>query len=349
MVIPIEDLNAIAEGLNEFERLQFQNRTVLLCGGSGFLGMIFKSLFLYMNQRYLLNTKVISVDNYITGTCPKDIEGENLVNLTHDLSQPLGLKIGANQNIDFILNCSGLASPQGYSKYPLETLDISYLGTRHLLELAYQKNSIAYLAFSSSEIYGTPPDHLIPTPETYWGSFDGFGKRAPYDTGKKVIETLCWTFNSKYGVNTKIVRPFNVYGYMAQNDFRVLPNFMNAVLKNEKIKVYGDGKQTRTFCWFTDFITGAIKVLLKGKNEPYNIGNQENEISMIDLGKMIEKITNKPNLVQMISTPSAYVNEPLRRCPDISKARTEIGYNPVVDVETGIRKFYEWAKKSYVY
>jgi UDP-glucuronate decarboxylase len=124
---------------------------------------------------------------------------------------------------------------------------------------------------------------------------------------------------------------------------------MNAVLKNEKIKVYGDGKQTRTFCWFTDFITGAIKVLLKGKNEPYNIGNQENEISMIDLGKMIEKITNKPNLVQMISTPSAYVNEPLRRCPDISKARTEIGYNPVVDVETGIRKFYEWAKKSYVY
>jgi UDP-glucuronate decarboxylase len=349
MVIPVEDLEAIVAGLNDYERLQFQNRTVLLCGGSGFLGMIFKQLFLYMNKQYLLNTKVIAVDNYITGTCPKDIEGENLINLNHDLSQPLGLKIGNNENIDFILNCSGLASPQGYSKYPLETMDISYLGTRHLLELAYHRKSIAYLAFSSSEIYGTPPENLIPTPETYWGSFDGFGKRAPYDTGKKLIETLCWVFNSKYEVNTKIIRPFNVFGYMAQNDFRVLPNFINAALSGGKIKVYGDGQQTRTFCWFTDFITGAIKVLLKGKSVPYNIGNSDNEITMIDLAKMVEKITSSKDLVELVPSPSAYTNEPLRRCPDLSKAKKEIGYQPKVDLVTGITKFYNWAKENYKY
>lgn len=346
MHIPPFEIKNIVDNLKDFN-YDFEGKTILLCGGSGFLGNIFKSYFIYLNNFLFINPcKVISVDNYITGTCPKDIEGTGVTNINHNLIQPLGLKIGADENIDFIINCSGLASPSGYAKFPLETLDISYIGSRNLLELAYYKKS-KILFFSSSEIYGTPPDELVPTPESYFGLIDSYGKRAPYDVGKKVIETLCWTFNNKYGVDTKVVRPFNVIGYMSQNDYRVLPNYVSAALKGEKIKVYGDGKQTRTFCWFTDFVTGAILTLLKGGNHPYNIGNSDNEISMYDFAKLVESVCGQSGIVELVPAPETYSNEPRRRCPDISKAINELGYNPTVSIREGLNRFLPWAKENY--
>jgi UDP-glucuronate decarboxylase len=349
--------------MNTFEKEDFEyiyqeipayflfGKTILLLGGSGFLGSSFKNFFLFLNQKRIANDftpiTVISVDNYIKGT--KTLNDEttdpNLITINHDLTTPLGFKL-PSRKIDFIINCSGNASPANYEKYPLETMDISTIGTRHILELAYHLKC-PVLNFSSSEVLGTPEAHEIPTAEEVIPKIHSLNKRAPYDVTKLYIETASWVFKNKYGVDAKVIRPFNVIGYFNKNDFRVIPNYLKRVFNNQPIEVFAPGTQTRTFCFYSDFIIGAIKVLLRGKDVIYHIGNSENEISMIDLARKVAALENKPELVQLVETPEVYKHEPIRRCPSIEKARKELGYNPKVDLDTMLSKIHRWAKEDY--
>lgn len=327
---------------------EFTGKTILILGGSGFLGSLYKLFFIYCNKNiFKTPCKIISIDNYIKGTTTINDEliDENLESINHDLTVPLSLKLN-NKKIDFILNCSGNASPQQYEKYPLETMDISSVGTRHMLELALAHKA-KILNFSSSEVLGTPEDKDIPTNEEVIPRIHSTNKRAPYDIGKLFIEGLSWTFKIKYDVDCKVVRPFNVIGRFHKNDYRVIPNYFNKILNDEIINVYKPGTQTRTFCYYTDFLVGTILVLLRGKNLIYHIGNDENEISMYDLALKIQNLVGKTDLVKLVDTPEVYKYEPLRRCPSIEKAKKELGYKPNININEALKRIYEWASINY--
>jgi UDP-glucuronate decarboxylase len=339
--LPEEDLQAIYQTTTP---QRFDGSKVLLLGGSGFLGSILKRYFMYLRDAHSIRVDVISVDNYTGRNRPVEVAHPAITHHDHDLTLPLGLLL-AGHKIDYIINCSGNASPASYDRFPLETMDISYLGTRHLLELALNHNA-KILNFSSSEVLGTPGPDEIPTHEEVIPRIHSVNKRAPYDTGKLAIETLCWIFKSKYAVNVKVVRPFNVIGYFTRNDYRVVPNFMHKLLDGEKLTVFAPGTQTRTFCFYTDFISGCLNVLTDGNDLIYHIGNDRNEISIIDLAHLIEKTCGKSGLVTLVPTPEVYLHEPSRRCPSIEKARRELHYDPKVDLPTALSKIYHWVLKN---
>lgn len=337
-------------------------KTVLLVGGSGFLGTCYKNFLIYFNNQNIgyyshevgigfkrkPPTKIISIDNYLKGTTTlnDETQHEHLTTFNHDIIAPLGSKL-YNTKIDYIINCSGMASPSGYAKYPLETMDVSTIGTRNLFDLAVA-NKASILNFSSSEVLGTPPENEIPTTEESIARIHSFNKRAPYDTTKLYIETVSWVFKTKYNVDAKVIRPFNIISdTMSQNDWRVIPNYLGKILRNQSIDVYSPGTQTRTFCWWTDFLVGSLKVILQGRELVYHIGNPYNEISMIDLANKVAALHNRPDLVKLVPTPDVYQYEPKRRCPDITKAKLELKYDPKIDLDQMLIKAYDWAKLNY--
>ncbi len=334
-----EDVLEIVQRLNEISPT-FKNKTILITGGCGFLGKVFRDYFLQLGH-----CQVITIDNFVTGSRDAS-QNANLIQLQQSITEPVTI----DQSIDYIINAAGIASPYHYRRLPLETLDVSYLGTRNMLQLAIEHKVKSFLAFSSSEVYGDPKPPHIPTPESYCGTIETMNSRSMYDEGKRVIETLCYIYNTKYGVNTKIVRPFNVFGPpLLQNDYRVIPNFISRAMQKQPLLVYGDGQQTRTFCYITDFIVGAIKMLLGGDNLPYNIGNSDNEICMIDLANLVQESLGKKLDIRIIEYPSVYPhNEPRRRCPDLTKAKMQLAYYPIVSIKEGILRFYKWATVNYI-
>lgn len=341
---PISDMGEIKAALGDLV-FKFQHRTILIPGGYGFLGRMFTAFLVYLN-RYVFTypCKVILVDNFVVGQNPGAIGDNQVVSLTHDLTTPLYLKLDRGTKIDFVINCAGVASPSAYLKVPLEVMDVSYIGTKNNLELALVSGA-RVLNFSSSECYGDPTPDMIPTPESYIGQVSSTGKRSPYDIGKKTVEALSHVFRTRFGVNVSIVLPFNVYGYMARDDWRVIPNFVWAAHENRKLSVYAPGDQTRTFCFYTDFIAGALRVLLAGDEFAYNVGMQEGEISMKNLAGTVESVFERTGLVTLVDPPPAYESEPKRRCPDISKARS-IGYDPKIDLNTGLQRIRTWIQHS---
>jgi UDP-glucuronate decarboxylase len=350
-MIPEQDLLDIANGLKN-DIFRFEGKTILITGGSGFLGRNFLAFFQFINKNILKKpAKIISVDNYIVGSDidEKIYDDPNIEIIRHDITQPLKTKLKNSVKIDYIIAAAGIAAPAVYKKYPLETLDVSYSGILNVLELAYQHSVESIITFSSSEVYGTPPDDQIPTPETFIGSCPSMDTRSCYDIGKMVVETLSYIFYTHHDVNVKVIRPFNVYSYAHQSDTRVLPNFIKGVLNNQPLKVYGNNNNTRTFCFITDAIIGFLKVLIKGRaGEIYNIGCDTPEITIPDLARLVKKITNYSGDIIEIPYPNNYPStEPHRRCPDISKAKKELEYIPTVDLETGIYKFFNWAKENY--
>lgn len=341
--------NDIAQVLGKENLAKFAGKTILITGGSGFLGTFYKHFFIYGNNNGLFSPacKIISVDNYVKGTTTINDEtiDDNLIILNHDLTIPLGVKL-YNHDIHYIINCAGNAAPKNYETYPLETMEISTLGTKYLLELAlYKKSKI--LNFSSSEVLGTPPDDMIPSDENVPPSIMSLDKRSPYDTTKLYIETLSWVFKNKYKLDCKVIRPFNVIGRFSQNDYRVIPNFLSKIAKDEKIDVFKPGTQTRTFCYYTDFIVGSLLVLLNGKDILYHIGNPNSEIGIYDLACKLQDIAQKNGLVSLTETPLLYKNEPKRRCPSIEKAKMELGYDPKINLEEMLTRIYRWSLTSY--
>lgn len=333
------DFAEVRQALGE-DVFRFENRTVLIPGGNGFLGRMFTGFFEYLNAHVFRHpTQVIAIDNFIVGANPCQASSENVRRLTHDLTTPLYLKLD-RAKIDYIINCAGIASPAAYLKAPLEVLDVSYIGTRAVLELAVAKES-RVLNFSSSECYGDPPADMIPTPETYMGQISSTSKRAPYDCGKKVLEALSHVFRTRYGVDVSIVLPFNVYGYMPPNDYRVIPNFVYNAVAGKPLTVYAPGTQTRTFCWFGDFIAGALLVLLKGKDFAYNVGTTDGEISMYELAETVNIAFDNHYKVELVAAPPGYEQEPQRRCPDVIKAMG-LGYKPKVSLAEGLQRIKAW-------
>lgn len=325
----------------------FEGTTILLLGGSGFLGTSFKKFFLYLNSSALkVPCKIISVDNYIKGTTSMndEVQDPNLTSIHHNVILPLNEKIG-RRKIDYIINCSGNASPKQYEKYPYETIDVSITGVKNVLELAAQHKA-KVVNFSSSEILGTPPDNEIPTTEESVSRLHSLNRRAPYDVSKLMIEVLSFLAYER-GTDCKIIRPFNVIGYFNKDDFRVIPNYFNKVIHGHKIEVFAPGTQTRTFCFYTDFIIGTLLVLLKSKDILYHIGNSDNEISMIDLAYKVATLCGTPDLVSLVPTPLVYKTEPTRRCPSIQKARLELGYHPQVNINQMLSKIHSWVKRTY--
>ncbi|MHB1218742.1 MAG: NAD-dependent epimerase/dehydratase family protein [Alphaproteobacteria bacterium] len=343
-----EDIKAIVRNLGP-DAHRFAGKTVLLAGGAGFLGRHFISVFRHLNAAVLAEPcKILSADNFITGdkmALAEDSRNDpNILSVWADITYPLPVR----ETLDFIIHAAGIASPVFYMKYPLETIEGAVQGTKNLMELARMSENLeGFLYFSSSEIYGDPDPKAVPTPETYHGYVSSVGPRACYDESKRLGETISTVYQQRYNVPVTIVRPFNIFGPgMQHNDRRVIPMFTYEALNGRSLPVHGDGAQTRTFCYISDAISGFLKALLKGKRgDAYNIGNSNNEISMADLARMYSRVV-PGSTVRFIPYPSTYpAGEPQRRCPDLTKAATDLGYHAKVELQEGLQRFVAWARE----
>ncbi len=327
---------------------KFSGKTILLTGARGFLGRYFTEIFNDLNMRVLKEpVKIIAMDNLITsGKEGAQIPTyKNFQFIEHDVT----IQFDWDSKLDFIIHAAGIASPFYYRAYPLETLEVAMTGTRRMLDLALSHKA-KFVFFSSSEIYGDPDPKHVPMAESYRGNVSCQGPRACYDESKRVGETLSYIYNNLYGIHTNTIRPFNVFGPgMQETDYRVLPNFASRIKGRRPLQVYGSGNQTRTFCYITDAMVGFLLVILKGvPGEAYNIGNPEPEISMKDLVKRIQSVSNSEVKYHLIEYPDSYpADEPNRRAPDIKKARVQLGFAPLVSLDQGLSRFLEWADTEY--
>jgi UDP-glucuronate decarboxylase len=342
------DISEIAQHLGEVAQ-DFSGKTIIMTGARGFLGRYFTDVFAYLNEHVLEKPcTFVGYDNLLTaGEAGGQItERPNMKFIKHDVTQPIDWEGG----VDYIIHAAGIASPFYYRAYPLQTLEVAITGTRNMLELA-TKHRARMAFFSSSEIYGDPDQRHVPTPESYRGSVSCRGPRACYDESKRVGETLCHIYHETFGTHSTTIRPFNVYGPgMQEADYRVLPNFASRIKAGQPLNVYGVGTQTRTFCYITDAVVGFLLTLTRGvSGEAYNIGNPTPEIGMVDLVKKIETVLGRPVTYNVIEYPDSYpADEPLRRCPDIRKARLQLKYEPRVSLDDGLQRFFAWTDKTYV-
>lgn len=312
---------------------------VLVTGGAGFIGShLCKSL---LNDGY----KVVCLDNLITGK-KKNIEDlmadNNFSFLEFDVSKNLPSEI-VNEISDtkYIFHLASPASPIDYQNHPEETLLANSLGTLNVLNLAKQTKSKVLVA-STSEVYGDPLMH--PQKETYWGNVNSFGARSNYDESKRFAESASYVFLHKYDLDIRIIRIFNTYGpNMQVNDGRVVSNFINQAIKNEPITIYGDGSQTRSFCFVSDLVDGIKKAMFtpNTKGEVINLGNPE-EYTMKDLATKIKEMTDSTSEVVFKDLPP---DDPKQRQPDITKAKTLLGWEPKVSVDEGLQKTIEYYKR----
>lgn len=342
-----EDVKKIVQQISHIAG-KLSGKTVLITGGAGFLGNYLILTLDYLNRHILEKPcRIISIDNFITGINYLMAEGPTFKPIKHDMRFPIKI----DEPVHFIIHAAGIASPKFYRIHKIETLDVGMLGTKHMLELAKEKNVESFMFFSSSEVYGDPEPHMVPTAETYNGNVSCTGPRSNYDESKRIGEALCVAYHDVHNIPVKMVRPFNVYGPgMREDDERVIPNFVSNAFKGEPVMVYGHGNQSRTFCYITDATVGFFKVLLSNENrEAFNVGFDQQEISMIELAQIFSDIMNgQVKMKRGMSSNDAYGSaDPKRRCPDLDKIRTKLGYNPTVSLDEGMQRFVVWASKEY--
>ena len=309
-------------------------KRILITGGSGFIGT-------NLIQKLLLEEKhifIYCVDNFITGnrflfeSFPKD--KFRLVEM--DICSPdfLSFDFGS---IDQIYHLAGIASPEKYMKYPLMTLDTSILGTKNVLELT-RIHHCRMLFTSTSEVYGDPLVH--PQPEEYYGNVNTLGDRSCYDEGKRVAETYIYEYKKKFHLHVKIVRIFNTYGpHMDIEDGRVITNFFKNIFQKKPIVIYGDGTQTRSFCYVSDMVEGLISMMNSEEFGPINLGNPFCELSLLELVQCFEKVVNHPIPLEFMEKK---MNDPQCRKPVIQKAKKALGWHPKVDILDGLEATYEF-------
>lgn len=301
---------------------------ILVAGAAGFLGSHLSENL--VKQGY----SVIGVDNLYTGyksNITTLIESKNFTFIEHDVTRPIDLKI------DQIYNLACPASPIHYQKHPVQTIKTSVMGSINLLDLALENNA-RILQASTSEVYGDP--NISPQPETYWGNVNPIGIRACYDEGKRASETLFFDYHRQYGVDIKVARIFNTYGpRMDLQDGRVVSNFVLQALRNEPLTIYGDGSQTRSFCFVSDLIEGLVKLMdsPSGVTGPINIGNP-NEFSMLELASIVKELTNSKSVIEFHPLPG---DDPKQRKPDISLAEQALNWSPKVQLREGLHSIIE--------
>ena len=351
------DLDMMCDNLKE-EFGRMSGKKLLLTGGAGFLGHYFVQAALHWNAQMRKDSESIYVvvyDNFVRGmpTWLSRLQADPHLSLVrHDIRNPLPTDIG---DFQFIIHAASIASPTYYRKDPIGTMDANVNGLRMLLEYARSQSlkghSVeGFLFFSSSEIYGDPSPENIPTPETYRGLVSCTGPRACYDEAKRYGETLCVNFAQQLGIPVRVARPFNNYGPgLKISDRRVIPDFVRDIVNGQDIVMLSDGSPRRTFCYAADAVTGYYKVLVKGHNgEAYNIGVEEPEISMAELAEKLAGLARdlfgyKGKVVRKASHDMSYlVDNPNRRCPIITKARTHLGYNPRVSLNDGMKRSLIW-------
>ena len=305
---------------------------VLLTGAAGFLGSHLSMKLI--EQKH----EVIAIDDLSTGSI-KNIK--HLVNdpnysfIEHDVRIPYQVKV------DAILNFACPASPVNYQKDPVRTIETNFLGMINMLHLANETGARIIQA-STSEIYGDPTQS--PQKESYWGNVNPIGIRSCYDEGKRAAETLCFDYKRQHNLDTRVIRIFNTYGpNMAIGDGRVVSNFIVQALRNEPINIYGDGKQTRSFCYVSDLVEGIYKLLQLDKNPetPINLGNP-NEFTILELAKVVIEITNSKS--EIVNNPLP-LDDPKQRCPDISLAKSTLNWKPTIELREGIEKTAAYFKK----
>jgi len=304
-------------------------KRILVTGGAGFIGS-------HLSERLLdEGHEVICVDNFFTGAKEniKHLLGNPYFEIIrHDICFPLYTEV------DEIYNLACPASPIHYQFDPVQTTKVNVSGSINMLGLA-KRLKIRILQASTSEVYGDPTVH--PQPETYWGYVNPIGLRACYDEGKRCAETLFFDYHRQHGIDIKLVRIFNTYGpRMHPNDGRVVSNFIIQALEGEDITIYGDGSQTRSFCYVDDTVDGIIRMMNtpRGITGPLNLGNP-NEISILDLARLIIDLTGSESRIVFKPLPQ---DDPRRRCPDITLAREKLGWKPKIDLMTGLKKTVEY-------
>ncbi len=339
------------------ELMHLNGHRLLITGGAGFLGYYLIQSLLHRNSTLQKSerTLITVYDNYIRGIPDWLIRLESdpcLSLIKHDITNPVP---SDNGSFDYIIHAASIASPIYYRKYPIETMDANVNGLRHLLDYSVRSKKEGspvkgFLFFSTSEIYGDPASENIPTPETYRGNVSCTGPRACYDESKRYGETLCVNFARQYDLPVTVARPFNNYGPgLKITDRRVIPDFARNILRDEDIVMHSDGSPTRTFCYIADAIIGYYKILVRGRaGEAYNIGVPSPEISMRELaGKLVDigrESTGYTGSVEfMRSADAEYLTDnPNRRCPDIAKAKSELGFHPGIDIDDGLKRSFIW-------
>lgn len=300
---------------------------VLVAGGAGFLGSHLCDALLDRGD------EVICVDNYVTGRPANvahfaDHAGFSLVEA--DVSAAVLTQHQTGGPVDAVMNLASPASPVHYAAKPIETLDVGSIGTRNLLELSRRDDARFFMA-STSEVYGDPSVH--PQPETYWGNVSSIGPRSMYDEAKRFSEALTMAYHRTHGVDIRIVRIFNTYGpRMQPDDGRVVSNFIVQALQNVPLTIYGDGNQTRSFCYVADEIRGFLALLDSDQPGPINIGNP-NEFTMLELADLVVELTGSTGGLVHQALPS---DDPKQRQPDITLARQHLGWEPVVQLREGL-------------
>ena len=309
------------------------NLRALITGGAGFLGSHLCELMLARDW------DVLCMDNLVTGSDS---------NVSHLLSNPrfrfvrqdVTRYIEVPGPLDAVLHFASPASPPDYLKLPIQTLKVGALGTHNSLGLALAKKA-KFLLASTSECYGDP--EVSPQPETYWGRVNPIGPRGVYDESKRFAEALTMAYHRYHGLDTRIVRIFNTYGpRMRLNDGRALPNFLYQALTGEPLTIYGDGKQTRSFCYVTDLLDGIYRLLESNEHDPVNIGNPQ-EITILEFAERVRTLVGAQ--VPLVFRPLPQ-DDPKQRCPDISKAKRILGWEPKVNLAEGLQLTYQYFKEK---
>lgn len=305
---------------------------IVITGGAGFLGS-------HLSDRCLaLGHEVVAVDNFITGS------RDNVAHIDSPkfslLEQNISDGVYVDGAVDFIFHLASPASPVDYAELPIETLKVGALGTHNALGLARAKGAGLLLA-STSEVYGDPLVH--PQTEEYWGNVNSIGPRSCYDEAKRFAEAIVMAYHRQHGIDTKIVRIFNTYGpRMRLNDGRVVPNFIKQALTNEPITVFGDGSQTRSFCYCDDLLAGIYKLGMSDEHLPVNIGNPT-EFTMLEFAHQVKEMTGSKSEIEFRPLPT---DDPKQRKPDITKAKQLLGWEPKIGLEEGLRPTLEYFQKK---
>ncbi len=310
-----------------------RKKVVVITGGSGFLGS-------HLCDRFIKEEcKVFCVDNLITGSL-KNIDhlqkNKDFIFIKHDVSKEFKIP----GKVDYILHFASPASPIDYLKYPIPTLKVGSLGTHNTLGLAKLKKA-RYLIASTSEVYGDPQVH--PQKETYWGHVNPVGPRGCYDEAKRFSEAIVMGYHRYHNIDTRILRIFNTYGpRMRINDGRVVPNFIYQAAHNKPLTIYGKGKQTRSFCYYSDLVEGIVRLLYSETNEPVNIGNPD-EFTILEFAKLVVELSGTKSKIIYEPLPT---DDPKQRRPDISRAKKLLKWKPTVKLREGLAKTIQWFSEN---